>query len=90
MKPLRVNDFSKPWIIWDIITLAYLEGMTADEPQPRPQLNADGTLSPQSGDSVSWITSVDSKRLWANFLEKLDRYQRTHAIAGPQVPPRLD
>src|SRR5579875_1881804 len=28
VKPLRRPDYSKPWIIWDIITLAYLEGMT--------------------------------------------------------------
>ena len=81
VKPLRRDDFSKPWIIWDIITLAYLEGMTTEEAAPRPHLNPDMSFShPETQGKVVWITQVDSKRLWADFLEKLDLYQRKHAI----------
>jgi hypothetical protein len=34
----------------------------------------------ETRDRVEWITQVDSKRLWGDFLEKLDLYQRKHAI----------
>jgi len=81
VKPLRRDDFSKPWIIWDIITLAYLEGMATAESLPRPRLNADLSLSQGTpGETVQWITRVDSTRLWSDFIKKLNDYQRTHAI----------
>jgi len=81
VKPLRQDDFSKPWIIWDIVTLAYVEGMTNAESIPRARLNADLSLSSGSSQgTIEWITRVDSKRLWADFVEKLESYQRTHAI----------
>ncbi len=81
VKPLRRDDFSKPWIIWDIITLAYVEGMTTEESAPRPHLNADMSFShPDTQNKVIWITQVDSRRLWGDFLEKLDLYERKHAI----------
>ena len=81
VKPLRRDDFSKPWIIWDIITLAYVEGMTTEEAAPRPRLNPDMSFSQrETQGKVVWITQVDSKRLWGDFLKKLDLYQRKHAI----------
>lgn len=81
VKPLRRNDFSKPWVIWDIITLAYLEGMASEETLPRQHLNADLSLTNgYPGGTVKWISRVDSKKLWSDFLEKLDIYQRTHRI----------
>lgn len=84
VKPLRQNDFSKPWVIWDIITLAYERGMTTSKSISRPRLAND--LSFQQSDThktITWITSVDSARLWPEFLEKLDEYQRTHAVTTP-------
>jgi len=81
VKPLRQNDFSKPWVIWDIITLAYEQGMTTSKSIPRPRLRDD--LSFEQADrnkTITWITSVDSARLWPDFLQKLDEYQRTHAV----------
>jgi purine nucleosidase len=81
VKPLRVNDFSKPWVIWDIITLAYVEGMTEQKNVPRPTLGDDLSFEPgQKGGEATWITKVDSARLWKDFLQKLDLYQQTHAI----------
>ena len=44
VKPLRVNDFSKPWVIWDNITLAYVLGMTTQHTLPRPRLRDDMTF----------------------------------------------
>ena len=81
VKPLRQDDFTKPWMIWDIITLAYLEGMTTQETVPRPHLNSNMSLGdPDTKQTVIWITHVDSKRLWSDFLQKLDAYQQTHSI----------
>jgi len=83
VKPLRQDDFSKPWVIWDIITLAYVKGWTAQQTYPRPALTGNLKFEPgQEGQTITWITSVDSKRLWADFLTKLDAYQRTHALRG--------
>src|SRR5579875_2443546 len=44
IKPLRKNDFSKSWVIWDTITLAYLEGLTTQRTYPRPRLKDDMTF----------------------------------------------
>jgi inosine-uridine nucleoside N-ribohydrolase len=87
VKPLRVDDFSKPWFIWDIITLADLRGFATESEGPRPELRDDLSLvaptNPRVGaQGISWITSVDSKRLWADFTANLDEFQRTHAIDG--------
>ena len=81
VKPFRKNDFSRPWIIWDNIVLAHLLGMTTQETYPRPRLRDDMTFEHvQSNRTITWITSVDEKRLWADFLKKLEIYQRTHAV----------
>ncbi len=82
VKPIRKNDFSKPWMIWDNITLAYLLGMTESREAPRPRLNNEMQFEPRPNSSakMTWITRVDSKRMWADFLSRLDRFQATHAI----------
>jgi len=81
VKPLRQDDFNKPWVIWDIITMAYLEGMTKEETKPRPILNDDLTFShPANNERVTWITGVDSVRLWGDFQSRIQAYLRTHAV----------
>lgn len=90
VKPLRKNDFSKPWIIWDNITLAHLLGMTTSQEYPRPVLGDNIRFTPGKTDrKITWITSVDSKRMWADFLKRLDDYQQTHAVQPAPVPGRL-
>lgn len=88
VKPLRVSDFSKPWVIWDIITLCYLEGMTEQKEVPRPILGDDLSFEPgKTGGQITWITKVDSGRLWKDFLDRIDIYQQTHAVkALPFLP----
>jgi purine nucleosidase len=84
VKPLRVNDFSKPWVIWDIITLAHELRMTQEKVIPRPKLADNLSFeASNNGRTVTWITSVDSERLWPDFLSKLDLYQKTHALRFP-------
>ncbi len=81
IKPLRVNDFSKPWIIWDIVVLAYEKGLTKQKLIPRPRLKDDLTFEQaNTGKTVNWITAVDSGVLWPDFISKLDSYERTHKL----------
>ncbi len=81
VKPLRVNDFSKPWVIWDDITLAYVLGMTTQHTLPRPRLRDDLTFERVKTDqTIVWITDVDEQRMWTDFLSLVDEYQRTHAV----------
>jgi inosine-uridine nucleoside N-ribohydrolase len=80
VKPLRKNDLSKSWVIWDIITLAYALDMTTATEHPRPLLRDGVTFDHVATDKkITWITNVDSSRLWADFLKDLDLFQRTHA-----------
>jgi hypothetical protein len=86
VKPIRENDFSKPWIIWDDITLAFALGMTTQEVHPRPVLNDQGRFEhPQRDRTITWITGMDEKRMWADFVTKLDAYQRTHAVGQTEA-----
>jgi purine nucleosidase len=81
VKPLRKEDFSKPWIIWDTITLAYMLKMTDEKAVPRPDLKDDMVFDHVTTQgTITWITGLDSKRMWADFVEKLDAYQRTHSV----------
>ena len=90
VKPLRVNDFSKPWVIWDNITLAYLLGMTTQHTLPRPRMRDDMTFEQVKTDqTVIWITDVDEQRMWRDFLSLVDEYQRTHAVGSRTTDHRL-
>ena len=90
VKPLRVNDFSKPWVIWDNITLAYILGMTTQHTLPRPRMRDDMTFEQVKTDqTVIWITDVDEQRMWRDFLSLVDEYQRTHAVGSRTTEHRL-
>ncbi len=82
VKPLRKDDFSKPWMIWDDIVVAHLLGMTESVEHPRPKLGDDMIFQhlPQNERKITWITRVDSKRMWADFLALVDDYQLRHSI----------
>jgi hypothetical protein len=55
--------------------------MTSQEVHPRPTLRDDTSFDyPQTNKTITWITAVDEKRLWADFIAKLDFYQRSHAV----------
>ena len=81
VKPWRKDDFSKPWIIWDTVVMAYEQGMTTQEQIPRPRLADNLSFEKTSTDkTITWIDGIDSKRLWDDFSHKLDTYQSTHAV----------
>ena len=92
VKPLRKDDFSKPWMIWDNIVLAHLLGYTNSTEYPRPRLGDDMIFqhpAAPAGPTITWITRVDSTRMWASFLALLDEYQATHAVRAAPYPGRL-
>jgi len=77
-------------VIWDDIALAYVLGMTTQHTLPRPGLRDDMTFEQVKGDqTVTWITDVDEKRMWADFLSLVDEYQRTHAVGSRATAYRL-
>jgi len=81
VKPIRVNDFSKSWPIWDNITLAYVLGMTSQHDLPRPRMKHDMSFEPVSTDrTVTWITDVDERRMWSDFFTLVDEYQQKHKL----------
>jgi inosine-uridine nucleoside N-ribohydrolase len=90
VKPLRVNDFSKPWVIWDDITLAYVLGMTTEHTLPRPRMKDNMTFEQvKTGETITWITDVDEQQMWTDFFKLVDNYQRTHRKSGKQLAHRL-
>jgi hypothetical protein len=85
-----VNDYSKPWVIWDDITLAYALGMTTQHTLSRPRLRDDMTFEQVKTDrTITWITDVDEQRMWADFLSLVDKYQRTHSTGRRGMNRRL-
>ena len=86
VKPLRVNDFSKSWVIWDIITLAYLRDLATAVPAPRPILDSNMTFQappatgPHPPASFENITAVNTTGLWTSFLAGLDHFEATHRL----------
>src|SRR3974377_2154675 len=63
------------WVIWDIVVVADTLGYTRSKSYPRPDLNtADLTFSVVKTDkTVNWITEIDEKSVWADFLKKINK-----------------
>jgi inosine-uridine nucleoside N-ribohydrolase len=88
-KPMRKNDLTKPKVIWDIVVVAYILGMTSTEIHPRPIMKDDATFEHvPTKNTITWITKIEERRLWADFLDKLDRYQRSHAVGHSPITTR--
>ena len=69
------------WPVWDEATVAYLLGLAKSEVHPRPRLRDDlrfehPSSGQPSGPSVSWVTWINSAKLWEDFGSKLDRALR--------------
>ena len=89
VKPLRKEDFSGVRVIWDNVVLAYLLDMTAQETYPRPRMKDDTRFEhPKTQRTITWITSIDEKRMWADFIRHLDQYQQSHALGQQGIQTR--
>ena len=73
------------WVIWDTVTVAHLLGFTTAEIHPRPALNlADLTFSfPPTEKTLRWITSIDDRAMWADFMRRIDRTDSQRRAAQP-------
>jgi purine nucleosidase len=76
------------WVIWDTVVAAHLLGFTTEVTHPRPALNlADLSFSfPKTEKTVRWITAIDSKKMWPDFVQRLDRANAQRA-AKPHFNP---
>jgi hypothetical protein len=64
--------------------------MTEQHTLPRPSMRDDMTFEQGRTDrTVTWITDVDEKRMWADFLGLIDAYQQTHAVGTRNGVGRL-
>jgi inosine-uridine nucleoside N-ribohydrolase len=63
------------WVIWDTVVAAHLLGFTTTQTHPRPALNlSELTFSfPKTQKKVNWITSIDSRKMWPDFVRRLDQ-----------------
>ena len=81
VKPLRVADYSRSWVIWDVITLAYVRGLATSSTIPRPTLTDGLQFAPAAGSgTLENITAVNTPKLWKELLNDVDRFQQTHAV----------
>jgi inosine-uridine nucleoside N-ribohydrolase len=64
------------WVTWDVIVVADILGYARFKTYPRPNLNtADLTFSFANTDKkVNWITEINEKSMWADFLKKIDEH----------------
>jgi inosine-uridine nucleoside N-ribohydrolase len=69
---MQVTNNAKVWPVWDEVTVAQLLGLTKTEQHSRPKLRSDLTFD-HSGttETITWVTSIDSGRLWENLAAKL-------------------
>jgi inosine-uridine nucleoside N-ribohydrolase len=75
---MQVSGDARRWPVWDEVTVAYMLGFTKSEQHPRPKMKPD--LSFDFGavnGTVTWVTSIDGSRLWADLAGRLERAQPT-------------
>lgn len=61
------------WVVWDESVVAYALGMARGDEVPRPQLQSDLSFShPETNRRLTWVTEIDSVRLWRDFTRKID------------------
>jgi inosine-uridine nucleoside N-ribohydrolase len=61
------------WAIWDEVVVAYALGLARATEVPRPHLEADLSFShPETARRVTWLTEIDTERLWLDFTGKID------------------
>ena len=74
------------WVVWDEVVVAYLLGLTRGEAVARPRLQPDFFFShPKTSERITWITQIDTERLWRDFGTKLDaRIREPRSSRSPQ------
>jgi inosine-uridine nucleoside N-ribohydrolase len=79
-----ISGSKNSWPIWDEVVTAYLLGLTRSETHPRPALRDDMTFDhSHTQGTIAWITWIDTDRLWADLVAKLDRANSAVKPAAP-------
>ena len=61
------------WAIWDEVVVAYVLGLARGKEVPRPRLESDLSFShPETARRLTWLTEIDTERLWRDFTGKID------------------
>lgn len=63
------------WVLWDLVTVGHLLGMTTVEHYPRPDLDDDlrFVFPPEDAPKrppIGWMTALDAKAFWKDFRQK--------------------
>jgi inosine-uridine nucleoside N-ribohydrolase len=62
------------WVIWDEVVVAYSIGLATGADLARPRLEPDLSFShPATSGRITWITRIESDRVWRDFTRKIDR-----------------
>jgi inosine-uridine nucleoside N-ribohydrolase len=65
------------WVIWDEVVVAYVLGLAAGDDVARPRLEPDLSFShPKTSERITWITQIESDRVWRDFTHKIDSVPR--------------
>lgn len=77
------------WVVWDTIVVAHLLGYTEAATYARPALNtADLTFTFLSrGQKITWITTLDERRMWADLIAKIDLHNSRLQQITPDKQP---
>ena len=79
---LSVTGDAKLWPVWDEVTMAHLLGMTSEDERSRPTLRPDLSFDHRGGrGNITWVTAVDSGRLWSDLAARLKTVQVPAAAA---------
>jgi inosine-uridine nucleoside N-ribohydrolase len=67
------------WVVWDEVVVAYALGLASGDAVARPTLQSDLFFShPETVERITWLTQVDSDRLWGDLGRKIDDYAVAH------------
>jgi inosine-uridine nucleoside N-ribohydrolase len=68
------------WVVWDEVVVAYILGLARGEAVARPRLQPDLFFAhPSTRERITWITRIDSDRLWQDLTRKIDDRDRSTA-----------
>jgi len=69
----QITGARETWVVWDEVVVAYALGMARGNVVPRPQLQLNLSFShPETSRRITWLTEIDTKRVWLDFTQKID------------------
>jgi inosine-uridine nucleoside N-ribohydrolase len=67
------------WVIWDEVVVAYALNLASGNVVARPHLEPDLSFShPRTNARITWLTRIETNRVWRDFTTKLDANPSGH------------